>query len=176
MLCEVFFIIKCVFFHFFLINCSWSTCTCQHVCTESKLMHKMWCNCVMCYTVSYVVYWFSCTNPHTNTCRHAENRRKSPTHPRKGRDTEMERWCVNGCSCLSHPGLFFSSLTQQSISSVLEGLVLDSSWHVLPSLRARDERTCCAECSNIAHTHNFSYLWNRKRKRKWKSDRSGGSD
>lgn len=66
---------------------------------------------------------------------------------------EGELWCVNGCSRLSHPGLFFSSLTQQSISSLLEGLVLDSSWHVPPSLRARDEGARCAECSNIAHTH-----------------------
>lgn len=82
-------------------------------------------------------------------------------HGKRERGRGRELWCVNGCSHLSHPGLFFSSLTQQSISSLLEGLVLDSSWHVPPSLRARDEGARCAECSNIAHTHLFA-TWGEK--------------
>ena len=97
---------------------------------------------------------------HTHTHSHICSRQAEippPIHRERarerGRERQIESWCVNGCSCLSHPGLFFGSLTQQSISSVLEGLVLDSSWHVPPSLRARDEGTCCAECSNTAYTH-----------------------
>jgi len=93
---------------------------------------------------------------------------KMDSNPPTGSQTEGEgeRWCVNGCSCLSHASLFFSSLTQQSISSLLEGLLLDSSWHVPSSLRATDEGACCAECSNIAHTHTdthtFTLMWQRK--------------
>ena len=117
---------------------------------------------------------------HTHTHSHICSRQAEippPIHRERarerGRERQIESWCVNGCSCLSHPGLFFGSLTQQSISSVLEGLVLDSSWHVPPSLRARDEGTCCAECSNTAYTHTHIHthththtlaLWGEKKK------------
>lgn len=120
-----------------------------------------------------MVYWFSRVNPHTRTMKMGSN--PPLIHGKRERGRGRELWCVNGCSRPSHPGLFFSSLTQQSISSLLEGLVLDSSWHVPPSLRARDEGARCAECSNIAHTHLFA-TWGGGKKtgektQKWDKER-----
>lgn len=111
----------------------------------------------------YFIHWFFWMTPHSPF--------RADTHTRAPRQGQLPQWfteskredkrhrkiSVNGCSCLSHPGLFFSSLAQQSISLVLEGLVLDSSWHVPPSLRVRYEGTRCAECSNTDNTHTHTH-------------------
>lgn len=136
------------------------------------LMHKKWCDCFKfydCIVCGLLIFVYEPSHTHT-----FKTGSSIPLiHREGGGQTEM--WCVNGCSCLSHPGLFFSSLTQQSISSVLEGLVFYSSWHALPpptSLRARDEGARCAECSNIAHIHTLSRSCEKENREDWKWERN----
>lgn len=143
-----FFFWTCVF-SLHLISCTGERGICQCARSRRMLMHKMWCNGVkLSHTVSYVVYWFSVR---THTDMHKTGPNPLLFHTRRGRkkgDVWMGVlvWVIRVC---------FSAL---SLNSPLAQCWKDWYWILAdmfppPSLRARDERTCCAECSNTAHTH-----------------------
>lgn len=142
----VFFFFLIMFF--FLISSTLAACACHvSVCTHRMLMREKWRNCVkLSYTVLYCM-WFIDFSVWTHTCWGQAQIWFTES------ETGIERWCVNGCSCLSHPGLFFSSL---SLNSPLAQCWRGKYWILADMFSQVWVHARCAECSNMAHTHTHA--------------------